>query len=438
MPKTIEFISCLTENSIIFLFMHSLLEKRFRHIITVILVTVTNALILFHCSGLGVFFKTSVFAAITMIGSFILYKAKPHIKATFSIMIIFLFNIINIVLKSSFSLILDVNIVNVFSVSPTRRIIILCLIIETVNALAVYEIYRSFSKTRLDIGRKAWILFCLVMTTFLLVTLTFAEMYHQNYGDDSFFALNFTVSTAFFITGLIIIYFFTHLCNSFNNERNLYVLQSSYDGIKEQLAVQSNNSEKLRKIRHDIRNHLLNAKRLLSRGQYEEAESLVNEMIGQTDSIKLLSEVATGNNIVDAALAVKSAICKSRNIRFDLKYDSLSQIKISEIDVSSLFSNILDNAISAAEKADDPYISLGVFIRGDYLNIVCENAFKGEIEKRDEGKITVLSTTKSNATEHGFGTRIIGEIAQKYDGICVYEYVCGVFKMNVMLKINDN
>ena len=39
-----------------------------------------------------------------------------------------------------------------------------------------------------------------------------------------------------------------------------------------------------------------------------------------------------------------------------------------------------------------------------------------------------------NSGKHGFGTQIIGEIASKYDGTCVYEFENGVFKMNVMLN----
>lgn len=437
MPKIIEFLLCLIETGIIFICLNSWLENRFKHIISVIITTTINAFITFLCSNLSFSLRAAIFVAITIIGSCIIFKAKPQIKVSFSIMLLFIYNIIDIMFGLLFSLMLNKDFYDVFFEDVVHRTII-CLIIKAVNALVVFAVYKFFSKTPLDISRKAWTLFCLVMATFLFVTITFTEIYQNSPDSASFSALYFAVSVAFFITGMIVIYFFTHICNSFINEKRMYVLQSSYDGVKEQLAVQSSNSEKLSKIRHDMKNHLLNTKQLMSNSQYEEAENLVNEMIGQTNDIKLLTEAATGNNIVDATIAVKAAVCQIRNIRFVLKYESLLQLKISEIDLSSLFSNILDNAISAAEKTDDPYISLSVFIRGDYLNIVSENTFKGEIEKKEDGRITTLTTTKSNSSEHGFGTRIIGEIAQKYDGVCVYEYEIGVFKMNVMLKIKDN
>jgi len=71
---------------------------------------------------------------------------------------------------------------------------------------------------------------------------------------------------------------------------------------------------------------------------------------------------------------------------------------------------------------------------GVALNIVSENTYIGEIKKSDEGKLTTFTSTKFNSSKHGFGTQIIGKIASKYDGTCVYEFENGVFKMNVMLN----
>lgn len=250
--------------------------------------------------------------------------------------------------------------------------------------------------------------------------------------------LYFIASLAFFITGVITIYFFTYICKSFANEKRMYILQTRYDGIKEQLAVQSDSSERLSKIRHDTKNHLQNAKVLLSQGKYNAVESLISEMIEQTDNIHLKINTVTYNEILDAAIAVKYAICRSKTIDFNIACEQLPKLNISEIDLSSLISNILDNAITATEKTDKPWIRLSILTRGDYLNIVCENTYSGEIKKSDKGKLVAFTSTKINSSKHGFGTQIISEIAQKYDGTCVYEFKNGIFKMNVMLFLNAN
>ena len=437
MPKIIEYMLCLIENGIVFSFLNALMERRFRNRISVIAVIVINSSVIFLCAGLGVSLRAVILAAITIIGSGFVFKGAIHIKSALSVTLLFLFNMIDIVFGLLSSLILDEKFYEVFFGSTIKRVI-LCLIIKAVDALVIFSVYRLFWKYKLEASRKVWNLYCLVMSAFLFVTVIFTELYQNASENLSVSILYFTASMTFFIAGMISIYFFTYICNSFRNEKRLYILQTGYDGIKEQLAVQSANSEKISKIRHDAKNHLQNAKALLLQGRYDAAESLVDEMIGQTNSIHPEFNAATGNDIIDAAITVKSAICKSRGIDFNLSCERLPKINISEIDLSSLISNILDNAVTAAEKAETPRVTLKIFVRGDYLNIVSENTYSNEIKKNGEGKLTTFLTTKCNTNEHGYGTRIIGEIAQKYDGTCVYEYENGLFKMNAMINLSTS
>lgn len=433
MPKIIEYLLCLIETGIIFVFFNLIIDKRFKNTLFVIPVIFINTTIAFFCANLNISLRAIILVAITIIGCCIVYKGAIYIKSALSITVLFLLNMIDIVFGLLSSLVLDKQFYDVFFESTIRRVI-LCLIIKAVDALVVFAVYKMFSKHNLETSRKIWVLFCSILSTFLFVTVIFTELYQRASENSSVSMLYFIASIAFFITGMITIYFFTYICNSFSNEKRLYVLQSGYDGIKVQLSVQSENSKKITKIRHDTKNHLQNAKALLSQGQYDAAENLVDEMIGQTDNIHLEFNAATGNDIIDAALAVKSATCKSRGIDFKLTCETLPHINISEIDLSSLISNILDNAVTAAEKTDTPQVILKIFVRGEYLNIVSENTYSNIIKKHDEGKITTFLTTKCHSDEHGFGTQIIAEIAQKYDGICVYKYENGLFKMNVMLN----
>lgn len=437
MPKIIEYMLCLIENGIIFFFFNQLIERRFKNKFSIMPAIFINATVIFLCTNLSVSLRAIIFIAITIIGSCIVFRGAIHIKSALSLTVLFLFNIIDVAVGLLLSLILNEHLYIVFFENTIRRII-LCLIIKVIDALVVLFVYKMFYKNCLETDRRVWILFNLVLSTFLFVTIIFTVLY-QNAPENPYVStLYFTASIAFFITGIITIHFFTYTCNSFANEKRLNVLQTGYEGIKEQLAIQSRYSEKISKIRHDTKNHLQNAITLLSQGQFGALENLVAEMIEQSDNIRLDYNPITGNDIIDAAIAVKSTICKNRNIDFKLTCEKLPNINISEIDLSSLISNILDNAITAAEKTDNPQVILKIFVRGEYLNIVSENTYNGKIRKFTEGKLTALLTTKYNSNEHGFGTRIIGEIAQKYDGACVYEYENGLFKMNVMLNYSDS
>lgn len=434
MPQIIEYLLCLIDTGIVFSFFNLLIERRFKSKLSILPVILINSTISFFCTNLELSLRAIILVTITIIGCCIVYKGALYVKTALSIAVLFLLNIIDIVFGLFTSLILKEQVYNVFFESTIRRVI-LCLIIKAVDALAVFVVYKMLSKHKFEISGKVWCMFCSVMSTYLLVTIIFAELYQNSSENPSVSTLYFIASIAFFITGMITIYFFSYICGSFNNEKHLYVLQKNYDGIKEQLFVQSENSKKINKIRHDTKNHLQNVKILLTQCQYKEAESLVYEMIEQADNIHIEFNAVTRNDIIDAAIAVKSAICKSLGIEFKLFCETLPNLSISEIDLSSLISNILDNAVTAAEKTDSPRIILRIFVHGEYLNILSENTCGNAIKKRDEGKITALLTTKCGEQgEHGFGTQIIGEIAQKYDGVCVYKYENGFFKMNVMLN----
>lgn len=433
MPKIIEYMLCLIENGIIFVFFNSLIETRSKNKFFILPIIFINATVIFLCTDMFIPLRAIILTAITIIGSCILFKGALHIKAALSFTVLFIFNIIDIMFGLLLSLVLSEHVYAIFFESTIRRVI-LCLIIKVVDILVIYTVYKMFSKFRLEINRKIWILFCLIISTFLFVTVIFTELYQEAPKNLSVSMLYFIASLAFFITGMISLYFFAYICSSFAKEKRMYILQNGYDGVKEQLAIQSDNAKRLSKIRHDTKNHLQNAKALLSQGKYDSVESLISEMIEQTNNIHLELNAVTENEIIDAAIAVKYAICKSQGIDFKLTCEPLPKLNISEIDLSSLISNILDNAITAAKKTDKPRVKISVLTRGDYLNIVSENTYIGEIKKSDEGKLTTFTSTKFNSSKHGFGTQIIGEIASKYDGTCVYEFENGVFKMNVMLN----
>ena len=209
-------------------------------------------------------------------------------------------------------------------------------------------------------------------------------------------------------------------------------MQASYDSIEEKLSVQKQNSDKLQKIRHDIRNHLINAKLLIENNDIDNADMLLNDIIGQTDNITLSISQSTGNNIIDTIVAFKATVCENRNISFEYELDVLPELEIDYADISSVISNLIDNAIEAAEKTEKPYIMLKIYTHGSYVNIFVKNTYNGKISADDEHNS--LATTKKDVDSHGYGTRIIKEIAEKYDGNYSWKESDTFFIANVLLK----
>jgi len=103
-------------------------------------------------------------------------------------------------------------------------------------------------------------------------------------------------------------------------------------------------------------------------------------------------------------------------------------------DIYSLFGNILDNAIDAVSRIDDPekrMISLTVSDRNGLLLIEEENFCHSPLVFEDGLPIT----TKSNRDYHGFGMQSIRLLTEKYKGSLKVKQDEGVFRLSIMLPI---
>lgn len=193
---------------------------------------------------------------------------------------------------------------------------------------------------------------------------------------------------------------------------------------------QGNSVRQLQKLRHDVKNNIVTISALIDSGENAEAKRLLNEL-GERLTSALGGEKATGIAAIDTTLSAKAALCKERGITLDLHAEPLPETKIPPIDLSSVLSNILDNAVEAAEQYPDPVITLRIFKYKMYLAIVCENPIT------DKPKINGnrFITTKENSRLHGCGTEIISEICRRNNGRAQFEFTENNFKAAAFLEI---
>lgn len=121
------------------------------------------------------------------------------------------------------------------------------------------------------------------------------------------------------------------------------------------------------------------------------------------------------NEFLNALLCRYSVQCNELNISFraDIRNNVCNFLK--EEDITSLFCNLLDNAIESAAQMQDSFLELSISERaGTNFTIVTltnscrKNPFSGQKK--------VLKTTKSDARHHGYGMKIIEKVVKKYHG----------------------
>ncbi|AUN14240.1 sensor histidine kinase [Paraclostridium sordellii] len=199
------------------------------------------------------------------------------------------------------------------------------------------------------------------------------------------------------------------------------------------LSVQESHM-KVKKLYHDINNHICCIDNL--KNNNKEVSEYINNLKDEIKSFKYIYN--TGNMILDIIINEKSDICSKKGIKFicDINFSKVDFIK--PIDVSSIFANILDNAIEACDKIHDEDVEKYIRIKGTiskaYFVIKCENSKVNNIKF----KKNKLLTDKMDKFVHGIGTQSIKSSLDKYDGELLFEDEKDKFILNLYIPLNQN
>lgn len=238
------------------------------------------------------------------------------------------------------------------------------------------------------------------------------------------------IALLFYAASIIVIGFFSQLCIEVNRSQKLLLLEMNYRNFSEQIEFRRENERALKKFRHDIINYLSDISGLISMNETESALKLLEETAGKAEQSGIDS-VDTGNVFADVVISSKSAVCRRKSIRFEFRSVSLKDHEIEAADISSVLSNLLDNAVEAAEKCTEPYVRLDIFTHNIYLVFRVENSVSGEVQS----DAAHIRSTKEDSSLHGCGMDIIHEIAEKYGGCFTWKSDNVSFTATVLLKI---
>lgn len=428
--QLVDFFLCIVECLIVYVFFEKMFAKRFKSIIPTVVIMMLNSIVIYYIPDFNII-KSVVGVLSVFVGSSILYKEKIYLRSMFSITLLYNFYIVDVVIGNLISILLDKEILNIFYSDFSCKLIV-CLIIKLINIVNVMLLYKAFKKSGLDISKRIWILFNVVMIVFFSITVAFMTVYPNQNINREFEIMCMVISLSFLAMSIIVIYFFTYICSSFQQSKNLYLLQTSYETMEERLSVQAQNTQKLQKIRHDIKNHLANVKNLIAKKDIDYAQQLLNEIICQTENISIGISQTSGNSIIDAIVAYKATVCYNKEINIEYFLEELPELFIDLIDISSVISNLLDNAVEATEKTENPHIIIKILMCRKYLTIFVKNSYNENLQPIIENGN--LITTKSDKSMHGYGIQIVNEIALKYDGNCQMQLDESYFITNVLLK----
>lgn len=157
-----------------------------------------------------------------------------------------------------------------------------------------------------------------------------------------------------------------------------------------------------------------------------------------SDAVKIYdTTIKTGNEVIDTLLAERSLYCNAHGINLTVIADASPLGFISVTDMCSLFGNLLENAVEAAEKVpekDNRLININIRPVAGQMFFCVENSYAEAPVMR--GGLP-LSTKKSEAGYHGYGVKSVKMIAEKYGGNFTLAAKDGIFRVSILFPLPD-
>lgn len=179
--------------------------------------------------------------------------------------------------------------------------------------------------------------------------------------------------------------------------------------------------ENVRRIKHDMKNHLMVIASYLNAAEYVSAKEYASKILDKLNAAH--SYVETGNSLMNHILNEKLNKAREAGISVKAEIENLTFAKMESIDFSAMLSNILDNAIEACKNESAPEINVVISVRRGYETILVKNKITGSVL----GKNPELATEKPDKERHGMGVSQIKGIAEKYKGLCDFYEEDGFF-----------
>lgn len=177
---------------------------------------------------------------------------------------------------------------------------------------------------------------------------------------------------------------------------------------RQAMALDAQNRDELAKLRHDLNNQLAYLNNLLKEGKTEDAKVYLDRL--ETSKQEALESFSCPNAVISSIVNLEIAKAQLRHVVIQPKVIVPPNLPIEDLDLVSLITNVVDNAIENTASGSEP-IRLTIITYQDYLRISCFNP----IEAGQEEKAKTL-LTKKNDRRHGYGVKIIKNIAQSYSG----------------------
>lgn len=191
---------------------------------------------------------------------------------------------------------------------------------------------------------------------------------------------------------------------------------------KEVIAIKENNLE-IYKLKHDMKNQLFMIRYLYNK-ELSSGEEYIKKLLDNFDYAEG-KKIFTGQTIIDYFLNRLSVSCQKFEVTLTIDAEKLPKMKLDDVDLTIIISNILDNAIEATKSIEDAHIDVQLKMKNNYFVFSCTNNYSSDYATKKKS---------SKLEKHGLGLDNVTHVIRKYNGEIKIEDSEEVFRISFFVK----
>ncbi len=223
-----------------------------------------------------------------------------------------------------------------------------------------------------------------------------------------------------------------------DDREKYFVARQQISAIQERIREVEQFHDGIRRMKHEMKNHLTNIRGLAESGHYEDIETYIARM---DDSMKVFElSVSTRNAVTDVIINDRRKAAVALGIEFQCTFLFPASGGYNAYDIGIILSNLLQNALEACARIQKgpKYICLSGRQKRKFFLIDIRNPFDGKITF-DENTGLPVSTKKKDGTEafasmHGIGLSNVKREALEYMGDVDIQIENSEFHVTVLLQ----
>lgn len=284
---------------------------------------------------------------------------------------------------------------------------------QFIELIVVFIIRKIFRKVRsAKIESKLWMIY----TIFPLYSVSLVVL--LGYSFDGPISLSQANAFTYIASSLLLINLFIYWFIQQESRRALDAQKNDIEiahaeGIVQLYDQITKERDVLGKREHEFKNTITALQGLYADQQYDRMGEILG--VQNTELLNNTNVFETGNRLINAILNTKYVEAREKGITFRFVINDLSALKIADRDCIVILSNILNNAIEAAEKCAEGnrLLSVKAVIEKRSFIFACRNSYVNDYDPNMKSK-------KKDVVSHGYGIANVKEAVNRNKGSCIF------------------